>query len=133
MAKKKELEDWQREDARRLDSLFKARARVNQTEFGVRYEIGTQGMVWQYLSGTRALNIKAAEAFARGLNINIDEFSPTIADHIRSAAVHVRDTDWPFTAIDKKKLSAIQAPQLEKLENAFLDAATGLGLDIKKD
>lgn len=134
MANKKKIEDWQIEDAERLDSLFKEHARVNQTEFGARYGIGTQGMVWQYLSGRRPLNIKAAEAFSRGLNIPVDEFSPTIAEQIRSAASRVENPlPWPLISIDQRKVSRLDRQQLAKLEEAMHEAAAQLGIDIKKE
>lgn len=81
------LEEWQLADAARLKSLFDNREdRLSQAEFGVRYEIGSQGMVWQYLAGRRPLNIKAATAFARGLGVRIEDFSPTIAEQVTGAS-----------------------------------------------
>src|SRR5690606_38620638 len=127
-------EDWQIEDAERLDSLFKARARLNQTEFGARYGIGTQGMVWQYLSGRRPLNIKAAESFSRGLGIPIDEFSPTIAGQIRNAAECVKGlAPWPFRSIDQDKVAALNEERLEAFEEMALSGAAQIGVDIKKE
>lgn len=83
----KTLEDWQLEDARRLKVLFDSREpKISQTEFGAKFEIGSQGMVWQYVAARRPLNIKAATAFARGLGVNVEDFSPTIAGQISAAA-----------------------------------------------
>lgn len=85
----KALEDWQMEDARRLKALFDAREpKISQAEFGAQYDIGSQGMVWQYVAARRPLNIKAATAFARGLGVNVEEISPKIATEIASAASH---------------------------------------------
>lgn len=134
MSTKRKIEDWQIEDAKRLDSLFKAHARLNQTEFGARYGIGTQGMVWQYLSGRRPLNIKAAEAFSRGLGLPVDDFSPTLAEQIRKAAERVNSsTPWPFRLIDHDKVYALNETELGKFESAALDAAAQVGVDVKKD
>ncbi len=135
MATRKPLEDWQVEDAERLDALFTKHAHLNQTEFGARYGIGTQGMVWQYLSGRRPLNIKAAEAFSRGLNITIDEFSPSIAKQIRQAAQRVKGMGvaWPFPLVEQEAIVRLEPPALIQLQDAMLDAADRLGLDIKKD
>lgn len=48
------LESWQIEDAARLKALYNERkGKLSQEEFGSRYEIGSQGMVWQYLNGRR--------------------------------------------------------------------------------
>lgn len=84
----KQLEPWQVADADRLTKLFEAKkSDISQAEFGARHGIGTQGMVWQYLSGTRPLNIDAAVAFAKGLDVGIADFSPTIAARILDAAL----------------------------------------------
>jgi transcriptional regulator with XRE-family HTH domain len=80
------IEEWQSADAARLKALFEAREpKISQTQFGEDFHIGTQGMVWQYMSGTRPLNIDSAMKFARGLGVTIDKFSPTIADQIADA------------------------------------------------
>ena len=54
-------------DAARLRDLFKARTKLSQAAFGKQYGLGSQGMVWQYLSGSTPLNIPAAKKFAEGL------------------------------------------------------------------
>ena len=64
---------------------------ITQEEFGVRYGLGTQGMVWQYLNGHTPLNIEAAAKFAKGLNCKIDDFSPELA-------ATLRDEVLPFLA-----------------------------------
>lgn len=133
MARTAKIEDWQVEDARRLDVLFKERARLSQGDFGAQYGIGTQGMVWQYLSGTRPLNIKAAMAFSRGLDVLIDQFSTTLADQIRDAMERVQATSkWPFASIDFAKIQSLRDKDRTILENAMLEAAAQAGLDVKK-
>lgn len=84
----KALEPWQIDDAARLKALFASRAtpQLSQLEFGAKYAIGSQGMVWQYLNARRPLNIAAATAFAIGLGVKIDAFSPTIASQIGDAS-----------------------------------------------
>lgn len=83
----KSLEPWQTEDAERLKALYEARkGKMSQEEFGSRFDIGSQGMVWQYLNARRALNIKAASGFARGLGVSVDAFSPRMAEEIRLVA-----------------------------------------------
>jgi hypothetical protein len=129
------IEPWQQQDAARLEALFNARAQVSQSEFGERYEIGSQGMVWQYLSGHRALNIKAAAAFARGLGVHIDEFSPTLAEQIALASVATEAScadDWPFSQVDEAKTRALSDTDRARLEAAVLIAAAQVGLDVKK-
>jgi transcriptional regulator with XRE-family HTH domain len=78
-ANKAKLDDWQVEDANRLKALFEKQD-LSQGAFGLQFEIGTQGMVWQYLNAKRSLNLKAAKAFADGLNVRIGDFSPTLAE-----------------------------------------------------
>jgi hypothetical protein len=89
---------WQMDDARRLAALFEQRQpgvaktkKISQLKFGADYDIGSQGMVWQYLTGRRPLNIKAAVNFARGLNelglkVSVEDFSPTLAADIKAAS-----------------------------------------------
>lgn len=52
---------------------------MSQEEFGEKYGIGTQGMVSQYLLGTRPLNYDAAAKFARGFGCSIEEICPDMA------------------------------------------------------
>jgi hypothetical protein len=98
MKKAKELEDWQVADAQNLRRLFDARLEtvaegklISQMEFGAKYGIGSQGMVWQYLNGHRPLNIKAAVAFARGLSVSVADFSPKLAEQIGDASDVAQD------------------------------------------
>lgn len=83
------IESWQLEDAARLKKLFKEHSRLNQTEFGARYQIGNQGYVWQLLNGRRPLNIDSVRKFADGLGLPIDEISPTLAQRISEASTHL--------------------------------------------
>ncbi|UEP42723.1 hypothetical protein [Burkholderia sp. B21-005] len=81
----KEVPPWQAEEAAALAKLFEERSDLSQGEFGARYGIGTQGMVWQYLNGRRPLNIAAATAFSIGLGVKIPSFSPRLALDIERA------------------------------------------------
>lgn len=100
---RKPLEDWQKKDAERLRAIwlaFKARqpkaSRLSESSFGEQMEIGSQGMVWQYLNGHTPLNIDAAEKFARGLECNISDFSQTLSRRIaRAAGVALSQLDEP--------------------------------------
>lgn len=51
-----------------------------QAEFGEKYEIGNQAAVGFFLSGKTALSLKAARGFALGLGVQIDAFSPRLAE-----------------------------------------------------
>lgn len=91
--KEKEVPQWQLEEASALAKLFAEKTDLSQAEFGARYEIGSQGMVWQYLNGRRPLNIGAATAFATGLGVKIPAFSPRLAADIERAYAMVREGD----------------------------------------
>lgn len=86
MTKRKQLELWQQEDARRLRQLFNERTKLGQEAFGAEFKIGSQGMVWQYLNGKTPLNIGAASKFAKGLKCSIQDFSPTLAEAVYCAS-----------------------------------------------
>ena len=74
-------------EAAALKALYEARtAGVSQAAFGALHDIGSSGMVWQYLSGHRPLNLEAATKFARALGVTIDSFSPRLAQHVRESA-----------------------------------------------
>jgi hypothetical protein len=81
----KELEDWQIADAARLKRLFEEKADKSQQAFGLEHEIGTQGMVWQYLNARRALNLDALLKFAYGLKVPVEQISPTLSKKINVA------------------------------------------------
>ena len=86
MKKVTAIEGWQAEDAARLKALFEAREpKITQAKFGEDFQIGSQGMVWQYISGIRPLSIDSAMKFARGLDVTIEKFSPEIASQIAEA------------------------------------------------
>lgn len=86
------IDDQQAAEARRLAELYRERSGgMTQEEFGSKYNIGTQGMMWQLLNGRRPLSLKSAVGFARGLNVPLDEVSPTIAAEVKEAAQFVPD------------------------------------------
>lgn len=82
---RKPLEPWQIEDAARLRALFNTHTTFSQDAFGAEYEIGTQGMVWQYLNARAPLNLAAAIKFARGLGVSVADISPTLAKELGTA------------------------------------------------
>lgn len=73
----------------RLKRLFDERAKLTQEEFGATYGLGSQGMVWQYLSGHRPLNFEAAAKFAKGLGCTIADISPEMAEALREEILPV--------------------------------------------
>jgi hypothetical protein len=85
LTRKKPLTPEQKADADRLLALWTAwqertkaegKKPLTQGEFGYRYEIGSQGMVWQYLHGATPLNLKAVMAFAVAMDCRVEDISP---------------------------------------------------------
>ncbi|MDR0251508.1 MAG: hypothetical protein LBI35_09445 [Burkholderiales bacterium] len=68
------------DEAKALRELFAAGTDLSQAAFGKAFDIGTQGMVWQYLHADTALNLEAALKFARGLKCSVADFSPRLAE-----------------------------------------------------
>lgn len=137
MQTRKPLSSTPEEDAKRLKALYGERTKLSQTEFGARFDIGNQGAVWQYLNGRRPLSLKAAKGFAAGLGVNIEDFSPAIAETIKAAEMWTgnseQDAMWPFSMLDEHKVQALDENARLELEKLVLDTAAQLGLDVKKD
>jgi SOS-response transcriptional repressor LexA len=74
------------QEAAALKELFRG-AGVSQERFGLDHEIGSQGMVWQYLNGHRPLNLSVALKFAKGLRVPIEDFSPRLAAELQRAGM----------------------------------------------
>jgi SOS-response transcriptional repressor LexA len=78
------------QEAAALKDLFEVVARgagVSQERFGLDHDIGSQGMVWQYLNGHRPLNLSVALKFAKGLRVAVEDFSPRLAHELRMAGM----------------------------------------------
>lgn len=67
-------------EAERLKALFAERTTLSQQKFGTDFDIGTQGMVWQFLNARSPLHLEVAIKFARGLQCAVRDFSPRLAD-----------------------------------------------------
>ena len=76
------LTDSEREDTRRLKSLFDKKAELSQKDFGARWGIGSPGMMSQYLTGKRSIGLAAAIKFAKGLGVEVADISPTLAQQL---------------------------------------------------
>lgn len=107
MAKRKELEAWQVEDAARLKELFDERWQgASQEKFANDFGIGTQGAVWQYLAGKIPLNMDALLKFCRGLKARAEEISPTLAKRLHE---YQRDT----TGAGPTEASTLSGPAID--------------------
>ncbi|EHK2735212.1 helix-turn-helix transcriptional regulator [Salmonella enterica] len=81
MEKSKKLTAEQLEDAKRLRALYESKKKslkVTQQKIADELDV-SQGAIGHYLTGRNALNIQAASAFARFLEVSISEFSPSLA------------------------------------------------------
>lgn len=92
--KRKPLTQEQLEDAQRLKIIFeqkKQEAKKNKTHFSqetVALKCGwTQGGLGHYLNGKIALNLDSAIKLAEVLEINVSDFSPTLASQLANAPV----------------------------------------------
>jgi transcriptional regulator with XRE-family HTH domain len=92
-----------------LKRLYDERAPsgMSQAEFGAQYDIGTQGMVWQYLHGHRPLNFEAAAKFAAGLRCTIHDISPEMAEALKVEIVPVLGPKWFLRAAAAKTVIAL--------------------------
>lgn len=81
------LQDWQKQDAKRLKVIFNKLRVMSQDAFAARFGLGTQSNVSQYLNGHIALNLEAAIRFSKGLGVPISEFSPTLAGELGNEKV----------------------------------------------
>lgn len=106
----------------RLRALFDQRAGMSQLEFAEKYGLGTQGMVWQYLSGYRPLNYEAAAKFAKGLNCRIDDFSPEMAHALREEILPVLGRTAKATAKAALLLALLLPPFLADRAQAAVSA-----------
>ena len=66
-----------------LKQLFEEKSTISQREFAAKYAIGTPGNLWQYLNGRRALNLDVAVKIAKGLDVEVKDFSPRLAEKAR--------------------------------------------------
>lgn len=82
---------------------------MTQEEFGATFNIGTQGMVWQYLNGHRPLNLEAAAKFARGLRVTIQDISPEMAAALQRDILPVLGTKMLKAALAKAAMVLVFA------------------------
>ena len=87
MAEKTIPEKVVEREAAALKAAFEKRTELSQEKFGLEFEVGSQGMVWQYLNAHRPLNLSVALKFARGLDIPVASFSPRLATELITAGV----------------------------------------------
>ena len=78
-AKRAKITPENLEEARKLKALWdNCASHPTQAVFGETYDLGIQANVGHYLNGRSALNLKAANAFARELKCKVSDFSPRL-------------------------------------------------------
>lgn len=110
-SKKSKIEPVHVEEAGKLKALFDERNKLSQLAFGQRFEIGSQGMVWQYLNAKAPLNLDAALKFARALDCSVAEFSPRLASALGAPASQGRENGGEKDSPSSRHLSNIDRHQ----------------------
>lgn len=89
-------------EASELKRLFTEKSPYSQREFAKKYNLGTPGNLWQYLNGRRPLNAQIASAIAKGIGVQVSDFSERLAKEIAALK-------------DSSSLSEIERPKLKKV------------------
>ena len=86
------LTEENHKESNRLKSLYNSVPhRLSQAAFGATYAIGNQGAVWQCLNAKgMPISLNAAQGFAKGLGVEIADFSPRLAALAQGIAKSVR-------------------------------------------
>lgn len=119
--KRKPLEAWQRADADRLKAIWEDKKPMSQELFAERHLEGTQGLFYQYVSGTIPLNLEAALKFATGLKVKLAEISPTLSENLRRSVAAEAGLTVELSAEEQARLIVIidslfeNLPKLAKL------------------
>jgi len=84
MQNKKILTTEQLEDAKRLKALYESKKKqLNVTQYTIADDIGiSQGAVGHYMNGRIALNVPMVTAFARILQVQASDISPSLAREV---------------------------------------------------
>lgn len=134
--RKAKIEPIHVEESAALKRLFETHQKMSQAAFGAEFGLGTQGNVWQYLNAKSPLNAAAAVKFAKGLGVEVREFSPRLAQEIENLSEGVTSeagpevAAWPFRRINEAKVRALDRQQQLLFEAAIISAAFDAGLDV---
>lgn len=93
-------------ECRRLRALWEqTKEKPSQAVFGERYGIGSQSAVGQFLSGITPLSLNAAQGFAKGLNCQIEQFSPRLAAIAQGIAASINPESDEFVYVKHANIS----------------------------
>lgn len=80
------ITDEQRADAKRLKAIYSSKAKslgITQEKLGIALGGSGQSTASNYINGITALNLKAALIFARELQVDVAEFSPSLSNLVK--------------------------------------------------
>ena len=80
-----------KEESRRLCSIWDKKSSLSQCDFGKQFDVGNQSYVSQCLRGRVVLTMKVGIAFARHLNCHLSEFSPRLDDELTALVDFAND------------------------------------------
>lgn len=122
----------EREEADRLRERFNG---VNRAEFARLYHVpGGAAMVYQHITGRRPISLEAAQAYARGFGVTLDEISPRLAEDARNALAistepqppnEIREA-WQLLSQEQRHLFAEQIKRQAAANRALLDEFAGV-------
>ncbi|ANI14453.1 cI repressor protein [Pseudomonas citronellolis] len=102
-SRKLPLADWQIEDSDRLKALFQQKkGELKLTQEMIASELGdgvTQGAVSHFMNRRTALSLKAAVVFAKMLKVPVSDFSPRLAEELKSMQIELEPTDYDQLSI----------------------------------
>lgn len=110
----------------RLSQLIQERADGNQAKFGSDHGYA-RARIGQFLSPTYNGGLSMGEGVIEKLEVacNLpDGWFDWPADGSK---------DWPFMGVDEDKLRKVKRDNLSRLEQAMIESAAALGLDIRKN
>lgn len=130
--RRKPVTEENKAESKRLTAIWEqSRHGLTQADFGRLYDIGGQGAVSQFLNGTVALSLKAAQGFAQGLWCSISDFSERLAEEAsvlgKAASIAWVNNEvnpvtplmsWPFKQIDPSRFHALTKRQQVEIQGA---------------
>lgn len=127
------LESWELDAASKLRTLFAERPELRQKSFGTQYEIGSAGMVSQYLTAKRPLRLPTAIKFAKGLGVLVEDISPTLAAQLPKQNTPLTPVQQAPAAISFDNAVRVIALKLLEVDAATARRAMGVLTDLATD
>jgi len=114
MQTKKILTTEQLEDAKRLKALYESKKKqLNVTQYTIADDIGiSQGAVGHYMNGRIALNVPMVTAFARILQVQASDISPSLAREVSKYASTVDENVSGF----RPYVPGVKYPVISKVQ-----------------